>query len=76
MNLPFNPSSTQATSIAISAFNPALAFLSVSGFTAATGIGHVFITNDSGAHWFSADGNPQDVNPRRSRRFPTFQSCG
>ena len=47
----------------ISPFNPAIAFLSVSGFTAATGIGHVFITNDSGAHWFSDDGNPQDVNP-------------
>ncbi len=63
VNLPFSPTTTQATGIAISPFNPAIAFLSVSGFTAATGIGHVFITNDSGAHWFRDDGNPQDVNP-------------
>jgi hypothetical protein len=58
VNLPFSPTKTQATGIAISPFNPAIAFLSVSGFTAATGIGHVFLTSDSGAHWARADGNP------------------
>ncbi len=63
VNLPFSPTTTQATGIAISPFNPAIALLSVSGFTAATGIGHVFITNDSGAHWFRDDGNPQNANP-------------
>ncbi len=70
INLPFSPTNTQATGIAISPFNPAIAFLSVSGFTAVTGIGHVFITNDSGAHWFRDDGNPQDVNPPPATAIP------
>ena len=70
VNLPFSPTRTQATGIAISPFNPAIAFLSVSGFTAATGIGHVFITNDSGAHWFRDDGNPQDANPPPATAIP------
>jgi photosystem II stability/assembly factor-like uncharacterized protein len=70
VNLPFSPTNSQATGIAISPFNPAIAFLSVSGFTAATGIGHVFITNDSGAHWFRSDGNPQDVTPPPATAIP------
>ena len=69
-NLPFNPAATQATGLAISPFNPAIAFLSVSGFTAATGIGHVFITTDSGAHWFRSDGNLQNVNPPPATAIP------
>lgn len=69
-NLPFSPTNTQATGIAISPFNPAIAFLSVSGFTAATGIGHVFITSDSGAHWFRSDGNPQNVTPPPATAIP------
>ena len=69
-NLPFNPANTQATGIAISPFNPAIAFLSVSGFTAATGIGHVFMTTDSGAHWFRSDGNPQAVTPPPATAIP------
>ena len=70
VNLPFSPTRTQATGIAISPFNPAIAFLSVSGFTAATGVGHVYLTNDSGAHWFRADGNPQNVSPPPSTAIP------
>jgi photosystem II stability/assembly factor-like uncharacterized protein len=69
-NLPFSPSQIQATGIAISPFNPAIAFLSVSGFTAATGIGHVFMTTDSGAHWFRDDGNPDDTDPPPSTALP------
>jgi hypothetical protein len=69
-NLPFSATATQATAIAVSPFNPSIAFLSVSGFTAATGIGHVFVTVDSGAHWFRADGNPADANPPPATAIP------
>ena len=37
---------------------PAVAYLSLSGFTAATGMGHVFLTMDFGGSWTQADGNP------------------
>jgi len=70
VNLPFNPANTQATGLALSAFNPAVAFLSISGFTSATGIGHVFMTNDSGGHWFRDDGNPQNVFPPPATSIP------
>ncbi len=70
VNLPFSPTGTQATGIAISPFNPAIALLSVSGFTASTGIGHVFLTVDSGAHWFRADGDPQNVTPPPATAIP------
>jgi hypothetical protein len=70
VNLPFDPTQTQATSIAISPFNPAIAFLGVSGFTAKTEVGHVYLTEDSGAHWFRADGDPQGVNPPPSSAIP------
>jgi hypothetical protein len=69
-NLPFSASDTQATGIAISPFNPGTAYLSVSGFTAATGIGHVFVTTDYGAYWSQADGNPTDEIPPPTGAMP------
>ncbi|MGO9602479.1 MAG: hypothetical protein ACLQAT_03575 [Candidatus Binataceae bacterium] len=58
-NLMFDPTSTQATGIAVDP-NPGhsqIAYLSISGFTAATGVGHIYMTNDFGASWSRADGN-------------------
>ncbi len=69
-NLPFSASNTQATGIAVSPFNPGTAYLSVSGFTAATGIGHVFVTTDYGAYWSQADGNPTDEIPPPAGALP------
>jgi hypothetical protein len=63
VNLPFDARKVQATGIAVSPFNPAVAYLTVSGFSASTGIGHVYVTNDSGAHWFRDDGNPNALIP-------------
>ena len=60
-NLPFDTTQTQGTGIAISPFDPNIAYLSVSGFTAATGIGHIFRTGDFGAHWTEADGDLPDI---------------
>ena len=34
-----------------------MAYLSISGFTAATGVGHIYRTDDFGATWSRADGN-------------------
>src|SRR5579872_389730 len=70
VNLPFDPTQTQATGIATSPFNPAVAFLGISGFTAKTRVGHIYLTNDFGAHWFRADGNPQNVNPPPATAIP------
>jgi hypothetical protein len=47
----------------VSPFDPATVYLSVSGFSAATGIGHVFMSKDFGGHWFRADGNSGDLTP-------------
>jgi hypothetical protein len=55
-NLPFNSVSTQATGIALDPNNVNKAYLSLSGFTAATGVGHIFKTTDFGATWTRADG--------------------
>jgi photosystem II stability/assembly factor-like uncharacterized protein len=55
-HLPFNTASTQATGIALDPHNGNNAYLSISGFTAATGVGHLFKTTDFGATWTRADG--------------------
>jgi hypothetical protein len=55
-NLGFDTSKTQATGISPDANNARDAYLSVSGFTASTGIGHIFRTTDFGATWIQADG--------------------
>ena len=47
---------TQATSVAIRPDNPSVVYVALSGFTAATGIGHVYRTTDSGRSWTRADG--------------------
>ena len=52
------PNSTQATGIAVDPFDYSVAYLSLSGFTSATGIGHIFVTTDFGGTWTQADGNP------------------
>lgn len=54
--LGFNTANTQATGIATDVRNDNHAVLTISGFTAATGIGHVFQTLDFGAHWTRIDG--------------------
>ena len=56
VNLPFDFTKTQATGIATNQNNPQDAYLSVSGFTASTGIGHLFRTTDFGANWQRTDG--------------------
>jgi photosystem II stability/assembly factor-like uncharacterized protein len=55
-HLPFSAAATQATGITPDPNNVNRAVLSVSGFTAATGVGHVFKTTDFGATWTRADG--------------------
>lgn len=55
--LPFNPGATQATGLAIAPKNPKVAYLSVSGFTAATKIGHIFRSTDFGSTWAERDGS-------------------
>jgi photosystem II stability/assembly factor-like uncharacterized protein len=47
---------TQATGIAADPHDAAVAYVSLSGFTAATHIGHLFRTADFGATWTRADG--------------------
>ncbi|HZY58343.1 MAG TPA: hypothetical protein VFE56_01190, partial [Candidatus Binataceae bacterium] len=57
-NLPFSSAQTQATGIGVDP-NPGragVAYLSISGFTAATGIGHIYQTIDFGKTWKRADG--------------------
>ncbi len=55
-NLGFSATATQATGIAVDRNNADDAYLSISGFTAATGIGHVFRTTDFGVTWARSDG--------------------
>jgi photosystem II stability/assembly factor-like uncharacterized protein len=55
-NLPFNSASTQATGIAPDPHDANNAYLSISGFTAVTGVGHIFKTTDFGTTWTRADG--------------------
>jgi hypothetical protein len=64
------PDSTQATGIAIDPFNSSVAWLSLSGFTAATGMGHVFMTADFGGSWTQADGNPTLQSPPPASALP------
>ena len=64
------PDSTQATGIAIDPFNYNVAYLSLSGFTSATGIGHVFVTTDFGGSWTQADGNPNLLSPPPANALP------
>jgi len=64
------PDSTQATGIAVDPFDYSVAYLSLSGFTAATGIGHVFVTTDFGGSWTQADGNPTLQSPPPAGALP------
>ncbi len=64
------PDSTQATGIAIDPFDSSVAWLSLSGFTAATGMGHVFVTTDFGGSWIQADGNPDLLSPPPANALP------
>ncbi len=57
-NLPFSSAQTQATGIGVDP-NPGragVAYLSISGFTAATGVGHIYQTTNFGKSWNRADG--------------------
>jgi hypothetical protein len=64
------PDQTQATAVAIDPFDYRTAYLAVSGFTAATGIGHIFVTHDFGQSWMQADGNPADDIPPPAGALP------
>jgi centrosomal CEP192-like protein len=64
------PDSTQATGIAVDPFNSSVAYLSLSGFTAATGMGHIFVTMDFGGSWTQADGNSTLQSPPPSNALP------
>ena len=70
INLPFNASQTQPTGLAVNPFNAAIVYLTLSGFSAATGVGHVFVSIDSGAHWFREDGNSGNLIPPPSTAIP------
>ena len=45
-------------------------YLSLTGFTASTGAGHIFRSRDFGATWSQADGNPQNVLPPPANALP------
>lgn len=61
-NLPIETAATQATGIAIDPHNFRILYLSLSGFTAATGVpGHIYKSRDFGATWARADGGLPDV---------------
>ncbi|HUA34726.1 MAG TPA: Ig-like domain-containing protein [Candidatus Binataceae bacterium] len=64
------PDSTQATTIAINPFNSQIAYLGLSGYTALTGTGHIFVSSDFGRTWASADGNPNLDTPPPSNALP------
>ena len=64
------PNSTQATGIAVDPFDYSVAYLSLSGFTSATGIGHIFVTTDFGGSWTQADGNPTLQSPPPANALP------
>ncbi len=64
------PTDTQATGVAIDPFDATVAYLSLSGFTLATGIGHVFVTTDFGGSWTQADGNPNLLTPPPANALP------
>ena len=64
------PTDTQATGIAVDPFDSTVAYLSLSGFTSATGIGHVFVTTDFGGSWIQADGNPNLLTPPPANALP------
>jgi hypothetical protein len=64
------PDETQATGVAIDPYDSATAYLSVSGFTAATQMGHVFVTHDFGATWAQVDGNPSNQIPPPANALP------
>ena len=64
------PRYAQATGIAIDPGDSATAYLSVSGFTAATQMGHVFVTHDFGMTWAQVDGNPSNQIPPPANALP------
>ncbi|MGB6555543.1 MAG: hypothetical protein WBE78_18770 [Candidatus Binataceae bacterium] len=64
------PRYTQATGIAIDPADSATAYLSVSGFTATTQMGHVFVTHDFGMTWAQVDGNPSNQIPPPANALP------
>jgi hypothetical protein len=64
------PRYTQATGIAIDPRDSATAYLSLSGFTAATQMGHVFVTHDFGMTWAQVDGNPLNQIPPPANALP------
>ncbi|HKD65977.1 MAG TPA: hypothetical protein VKB84_03985 [Candidatus Binataceae bacterium] len=65
--LGFDTGKTQATSIAVSPFNPKIAYLGISGYNSNTMIvtppkvGHIFKTVDMGTHWAEADTGLPDI---------------
>jgi hypothetical protein len=61
--LPFSPTATQATSIAISPFDTTggTAYLTLSGFKAITGVNHIFKTTNMGASWIPVDTGLPDI---------------
>ncbi len=51
-----SPSPPPATGIAVDPHNPSIAYLSLSGFKASTGVAHIFRTSNFGATWVEDDG--------------------
>jgi hypothetical protein len=64
------PNDTQATCIAVNPFNYRIAYLGLSGFMAATGVGHVMVTTDFGQTWTEADGGSPDIYPPPANALP------
>ncbi len=56
IHLGFDSSKTQATGISVCPTDSNTAYLTLAGFTAKTGVGHIYRTTDFGGHWTRADG--------------------
>src|SRR5262249_8959096 len=56
LNSVFSVLNTQATTIAPDPINASVAYLGLSGFSADTGVGHIYKTQNIGATWIEADG--------------------
>ncbi len=56
LNAVFPVINTQATSIGVDPFNAQVAYIALSGFTADTGVGHLYKTVNFGSTWTEADG--------------------
>ncbi|MHB8384030.1 MAG: WD40/YVTN/BNR-like repeat-containing protein [Candidatus Binataceae bacterium] len=70
INSVFPVINTQATGIAVDPNNSNVAYLSLSGFQADTGVGHIYKTINFGATWTEADGSSANGNTHGTSPLP------